>query len=105
MPGLRRPTPAKQVLELTRRLAEEYDTLPLAEVSHVVQQAVTTTNGQGDDWSGTRDGIPAVLEVIEILARESLDASVATQRSGATTAPSDPAPTAAPRSKRRRGAA
>lgn len=75
MPGLRRPTPAKRVLDLTRRLAEDYDSIPLPEVSRAVQEAAAVTTGSDGSWAGTREGIPAIVEVIEQLAREDLSAS------------------------------
>jgi hypothetical protein len=105
MPGLRRPTPAKHVLDLTRRLAEEYDAIPLPEVSRIVQDAVSATTGPNGKWDGTPEGIPAIVEVIEILAREDLDAPTRTQPAVVTPAPAAPAPRAARRSGRRRGAA
>jgi hypothetical protein len=105
MPGLRRPTPAKRVLDLTRRLAEEYDAIPLREVSRVVQEAVAATSGPNGKWDGTTAGIPVIVEVIEILAREDLDAPSLTRPAGVTSAPAAPAPRAARRSRRRRGAA
>jgi hypothetical protein len=74
MSGLPRPTPAKAILDLTRRLAEDYDDIALTEVAHAVQGAAETVNGIDADWSGTTEGIPALLDVIEQLAREDLDA-------------------------------
>jgi hypothetical protein len=72
VPGLHRRSPERLVLDLTRQLAEDYDTIPLAEVSRVVQQAVTTTVPDGE-WGGTPAGVTAVVAVIEHLAREDLD--------------------------------
>jgi hypothetical protein len=73
MPGLRRPTPDSGILDLTRRLAEEYVSIPLPAISRVVQDAVTATTGPNGQWGGTREGIPTFVEVVEILAREDLE--------------------------------
>jgi hypothetical protein len=73
MSGLPRPTPAKAIIELARRLAEDYDSVPLPEVSRAVHDAALVTNAPGEDWAGTAEGIPAIIDVIEALAREDLD--------------------------------
>jgi hypothetical protein len=73
MPGLRRPTPERGILDLTRRLAEEYEAVPLPEISRVVQEAVAAATGPSGMWGGTREGIPAFVEVVEVLAREDLE--------------------------------
>jgi hypothetical protein len=102
MSGLPRPTPDAQVLELTRRLAEDYVSIPLPEVSRVVKDAVTTATGD-DEWSGTAAGIPAIVDVIEVLAREDLDATIEGDPP-ATRASTGRAKKAAPRRGRRQGA-
>ena len=61
MHGLRRPTPSKQVIDLTRKLAEDYDSIPLPEVSRAVQEAAAATTGPDGKWAGTREGIPAIV--------------------------------------------
>jgi hypothetical protein len=73
MPGLRRPTPDSSILDLTRRLGEEYDSIPLPEISRVVHEAVSAATGPGGMWGGTREGIPTFVEVVEVLAREELE--------------------------------
>lgn len=73
VPGLRRPSPDRGLRELSRRLAEEYDAIPLPEISRIVQDAVTTLTGPGHDWDGTREGLPTFIEVVEFLAREDLE--------------------------------
>jgi hypothetical protein len=73
MPGLRRPTPSSLVLDLTKQLAEEYDSIPLPAVSRVVRDAVATTTGPDGEWAVKPEGIAAVIVVIEHLAREDLD--------------------------------
>jgi len=73
MSVLRRPTPANQILELARRLAEEYPSIPLPEVSRVVRDAAAASIDSAGGWSGTAEGIPAIIEVIELVAREDLD--------------------------------
>jgi len=72
MSGLRRATPAKQILELTRRLAEDYDAIPLPDVSRVVQDAITTATARGEVW-GPTDGSPGIVDVIKQLACEDLE--------------------------------
>lgn len=79
MSGLPRPTPAKAIHELTRRLAEDYEQIALPEVSRAVTSAAQWVHGLDRSWSGTAEGIPALVEVIEQLARESLD-TLATNR-------------------------
>jgi hypothetical protein len=73
MSGLPRPSPSKQIVELAQRLAEDYVLIPLPEVSRVVHDAALVTAAPGEDWAGTAEGIPAILDVIEQLAREDLD--------------------------------
>jgi hypothetical protein len=73
MSVLPRPTPAKQIVELAQRLAEDYDSIALPDVARVVHDAAQTTTGPDGDWAGTPEGIPAILDVIELLAREDLD--------------------------------
>jgi hypothetical protein len=101
MPGLRRATPGGLVLELTRQLAEQYDTIPLPRVAGVVQAAAARTTGPDGKLPVKAEGMPAVIEVIEALAREDLKAL----RDNVRPAPSVPAPPAAARSRRRRGVA
>jgi hypothetical protein len=101
MPGLRRATPGGLVLELTRQLAEQYDTIPLPRVAGAVRAAVARTTGPGGTLPLKAEGLPAVIDVIEALAREDLGQL----RDTVTPAPSVPAPPAAARSGRRRGVA
>jgi hypothetical protein len=101
MSGLRRPTPAKQILDLARRLAEEYVSIPLPEVSRVVHDAATVTEAERD-WSGTAEGIPALIEVLEAVAREDLDQIRAEQVSRGEAVTPEPA-VARPRATRRNG--
>jgi hypothetical protein len=72
MPRLSRPSPDTQILDLTRRLAEDYYSIPLPEVSRVVREATDTATG-GEGWTGTPQGIPDILAVIDYVAREDLD--------------------------------
>jgi hypothetical protein len=73
MPGLRRAAPSRRILELTQRLAEDYDSVPLPEVTRIVRDAVLTTTGPEGRLDAKAEGIPAVIAVIEHLAREDLD--------------------------------
>jgi hypothetical protein len=43
MCALARPTPVSLVIELTRRLAEDYDDVPLTHVSKIVKRAAAQT--------------------------------------------------------------
>jgi hypothetical protein len=97
VPGLHRRSPKRLVLELTRALAEDYETVPLAEVSRVVQQAVDTAVGPDGEWAGTPAGVTALVAVIEHLAREDLDQARADRPTSAKVPPAPkvrPAPTA-----------
>lgn len=101
MSGLHRPTPDAQVIELTKRLAEDYPSIPLPEVSRVVKDAVATVIGD-TGWAGTPAGIPAIVDVIELLAREDLDA--VSRASGLTGASAGRARRATAQRGRRRAA-
>jgi hypothetical protein len=72
MSRLLRPDTDTQILDLTRRLAEDYYSLPLTEVSRLVREAADTATG-GGGFSGTPQGIPELIAVIEHVAREELD--------------------------------
>jgi hypothetical protein len=102
MSGLHRPTPARRVRELARRLAEEYVTVPLPEVSRVVYEAEATVVGPDRHFAGTPEGIPAVIEVIELVAREELDSRHG--QTAVTPMPDDQAPRGALRRGSPRGA-
>jgi len=65
--AVRRPNPHAQLLELTRKLAEEFDSLPIPTVTTAVQSAVSATELFGDT-------IASSLETIEQIAREDLRA-------------------------------
>jgi hypothetical protein len=67
VPAVRRPNSRALLLDLTRRLAEEFDTLPIPAVTTAVQAAVTATQLFGDD-------IASSLDTIERIAREDLSA-------------------------------
>ncbi len=101
MPGLRRPAPSRLVLQLTQQLAEDYASIPLPTVTQVVRDAVATTTGPDGRLTAKAEGIPAVIAVIEHLAREDLDQL----RGEVTPAPAARAPRAPRPSGRRRGVA
>jgi hypothetical protein len=111
MPGLRRAAPSRLVLELTQQLAEEYASIPLPTVNRVVADAVATTTGPEGRLEAKAEGIPAVMVVIEHLAREDLDhlqaggADVTAQTSGVMPGPTAPAPPEPDPNRPRRGAA
>jgi hypothetical protein len=107
MPGLRRAAPSRLVLELTQQLAEEYASVPLSTVTRIVGDAVTTTTGPDGRLDAKAEGIPAVMAVIEHLAREDLDqlTADAAQPSDVTPGPTVPTPPEPGPNKPRRGAA
>lgn len=67
MTVVRRPNPLALVLDLTRRLAEEFDTVPIPMVTRAVRSATEATQLFGED-------IAASLDTIERIAREDLQA-------------------------------
>jgi hypothetical protein len=67
VPAVRRPNPRALLLDLTRRLAEEFDTLPIPTVTTAVQSAASATELFGDD-------VASSIETIEQIAREDLAA-------------------------------
>jgi len=60
-----RPNPLALVLDLTRRLAEEFDSVPIPMVSRTVKAAAEATSLFGED-------VAASLDTIERIAREDL---------------------------------
>lgn len=62
-----RPNPLSLLLDLTRRLAEEFHTVPIPMVTRVVKSAAEATQLFGDD-------VAASLGTIEKIAREDLAA-------------------------------
>jgi hypothetical protein len=62
---VRRPNPLSLVLELTRRLAEEFDSVPIPMVTGTVRAAADAAQLFGED-------IAASLPTIERIAREDL---------------------------------
>ena len=65
MTAVRRPNPRALLLELTRRLAEEFNTLPVPTVTAAVQAGADATALFGDK-------VASSLETIEQIAREDL---------------------------------
>lgn len=72
-----RPTARDLVLDLARRLAEEFDSVPLPAVSRAVKTAAEAVRLFGEDVAGS-------LPTIERLAREDL---VAVRAAGEAPAP------------------
>jgi hypothetical protein len=70
--GLRRCTPARRILELTRQLAEDYDCVPLPEVSRVVRQAAAAAAAPRDSGGSDLNSV-AVVQLVEQNARGELD--------------------------------
>jgi hypothetical protein len=60
-----RPNALALMLDLAKRLAEEFDTVPLAQVSRAVKAGADAARLFGED-------ITAALPTIELLAREDL---------------------------------
>jgi hypothetical protein len=65
--AVRRPNSRALLLDLTRRLAEDYDALPISTVTTAVRSAVAATALFGDD-------VASSIETIERIAREDLGA-------------------------------
>ena len=64
---VRRPDPNKLILDLTRTLAEEFDSLSIPLVTTAVNSAVSAVTLFGDD-------IAESMDTVERLAREDLTA-------------------------------
>jgi len=64
---VRPPNPLARVLDLTRRLAEEFDTVPIPMVTHAVRSAAEAAQLFGDD-------IARSIDTVERIAREDLEA-------------------------------
>jgi hypothetical protein len=64
---VRRANPLSLVLDLTRRLAEEFDSVPIPMVTRAVRSATEAAQLFGDDIADS-------LETIERIAREDLTA-------------------------------
>jgi hypothetical protein len=62
---VRRPNPLTLVVDLTQRLAEEFDSVPIPLVTRTVRSATEATRLFGED-------IASSLETIERIAREDL---------------------------------
>ena len=67
MTAVRRPNPRALLLDLTRRLAEDYAALPIPTVTVAVQSAASATALFGDD-------VASSIDTIERIAREDLTA-------------------------------
>ena len=65
MTAVRRPNPRALLTDLTRRLAEEFDNVPIPTVTTAVQSAAAATELFGDD-------VASSIETIERIAREDL---------------------------------
>jgi phage-related minor tail protein len=65
--AVRRQNPRSLLLDLTRRLAEEFVTLPIPTVTEAVQSAASATALFGDE-------VGESVETIEQIAREDLTA-------------------------------
>lgn len=103
MPTLRQSSVATRVRDLTQRLAEDYDTIPLPEVSRVVRQAAESISSMElVNQARGGDGIQTLVARIEGVARKDLD----WVRAGRLTPGSGrPAPAATHPNARHRGAA
>jgi hypothetical protein len=64
---VRRPNPLALVLDLTRRLAEEFDSVPIPMVTQTVRSATEAARLFGEDVADS-------LDTIERIAREDLAA-------------------------------
>ena len=64
---VRRPDPSKLVLDLTRQLAEEFDSVSIPLVTGAVKSAVSAVSLFGDD-------VTTSIDTVERIAREDLTA-------------------------------
>lgn len=76
MTAVRRPNALALVLDVTRRLAEDFTTVPLPMVSRCVQRATNAVRLFGED-------ISAAIDVVERIAREDLTVIVEQRADGA----------------------
>lgn len=60
MPAVRRPSPRAMLIDLSRSLAEEFDSLPIPTVTAAVQSAAAATELFGDDVSTSIDTIAQI---------------------------------------------
>jgi hypothetical protein len=70
---VRRPNPLTLVLDLTRRLAEEFDIVPIPMVTRAVRSATEATRLFGDDISDSLDTIERIAREDLIAIREAAD--------------------------------
>jgi hypothetical protein len=75
MPTFHRKSPGSHLLDLTRRLAEDYDVLPLPDVRTSVREAAELVAAAGA-------GVSDTLGLIERIARDDLSRLVTTSRTG-----------------------
>jgi hypothetical protein len=73
MTTLRRSSASKRIRDLTQQLAEEYDSIPLAQVSRVVRDVAAAASALDVKEPSGAAAIPALVAHIERLAREDLD--------------------------------
>ena len=73
MSGLRRPKPANHIVELAKKLAEEYPLIAMQEVSRVVHEAADTVIGTDGEATLTKGNLSELLETIAQVARTDLD--------------------------------
>jgi hypothetical protein len=71
VPTFHRKSPGSHLLDLTRRLAEEYDVLPLPDVRRSVREAAELV-------AATGAGVTDTLKLIERIARDDLSALATT---------------------------
>jgi hypothetical protein len=73
VPTIRRKSPGSHLLDLTRRLAEDYDVLPLPDVRRSVREAAELAAAAGA-------GVAETLTLIERIARDDLSGLATTTR-------------------------
>jgi hypothetical protein len=107
MTVLRRSAASRQILALAQRLAEDYESIPLPEVSRIVQDATTAAVASAGPLAKRPAGMATLLADVEQLARRELDWVCAdrARRPGIRRERVAPARAAAAPSRRRQGAA
>jgi hypothetical protein len=73
VPTFHRKSPGSHLLDLTRRLAEDYDVLPLAAVRRSVREAAELVAAAGT-------GVAETIALIERIARDDLSGLAMTTR-------------------------
>jgi len=70
---VRRPSPLALVLDLTRRLAEEFESVPIPMVTRTVRSAAEAAQLFGEDISSSMDTIERIAREDLVAIRDAAD--------------------------------